>query len=935
MKKVIEAFTRNRVFASIVLVLILMAGGFASLTIVRENNPDFSLDMIMITVPYPGADPEAVEEGISQKIESVIDGMEGIKLYTTHSSENVAVAIVEVREDYDTDKILNRIRTRLDAVSTFPLDAERPVIEKMHIGEQVLLLSLSGNMSERRIKEWSERIKDGIQQLPGVTRVGILGTRDYEIGIEISEERLREYGLTLGQVADAIRRSNLNLAGGTIRTRGEEIRVRTVGRKYTGEELSSIVVLARPGGDIVTLDRLATINDGFVEESINTIVNGKPALLLSVLKADKEDALNISRVVTAYVKKKQQALPEGANLTILYDNTEILLRPLIDLMVKNGLIGLCIVLIFLWAFLDIRLSFWVGIGIPVSFAGALAILWAIGGTLNQISLMGLIMVIGIIVDDAIVVGESIYVHRKQGESPIKAAVEGLSEVALPVIAAVITTIVAFIPLAYISGIMGKFISILPTVVIACLAVSLVECLILLPAHLSHLPDPNVEVKTFNPFKRFFDNLHRLTNWGMVWFVDHIYTPFLEKTLYWRYITFCVAISILLLTIGLVRGGILKFRAMPDIDGFIVTANIKFPDGTPAEATLNALDRMDEALSKLNEETETRSGDPLVQTRLSILGRAISDMGGGYGPNFGAMQVMLLESDKRGIHSKDIIVGWEKEIGSIPGAESLTFAGMESGPPGSAIEVWLQGQNMDDILTASDDLMDRLRQYDGVYQIRSDYSPGKNEMRLKLKPEARGLGLTVSDLAGQVYSGFYGNEALRLQRGRDDIRVKVRYTAEERSRISDLERVRIRTRNGREVPLLSVADISFEHGYSTITRTNGTRRVMVSADVDSRRANANEILGDLGGFFKELESRHQGLKVALQGEQEKMRDSLGSLLISFPLAIIGIFAIVATIFRSYAQPFVITTTIALTVLGTVFIALLFTVIPWMLSFIAIS
>jgi multidrug efflux pump subunit AcrB len=915
MKRVLAAFARNTVFANIILVLIFLSGGIATMSMIRENFPEFSLDMITISVPYPGADPEEVEEGISRKIEEAIEGQEGIKQYTTNSSENVGTAIIEVKEDYDVGDVLEKIRSRVDAISSFPVDAEKPVITELTLKDPVMLLYFSGDMSERRIKEWSERIKDEIQQVPEVSQVQIFGARGYEISIEVSEKRLREYGLSFDRIVDAIRRNNLNLAGGTIRTQGEEIRVRTMGRKYTGETLSSIVVLARPEGEIITLDRLATINDGFTEDPINALINGEPSVLLMVYKTQEEDALVISEAVQKYISQKERQLPAGTNIKILYDNTDML-RSRIDLLVRNGMIGLMIVFILLWTFLNARLSFWSGMGIPISIAGALAILWAVGGTINMISLFGLIMVLGIVVDDAIVVGEAIYFHRKQGKPPLKAAVDGVCEVGMPVIAAVITTIVAFIPLLYIGGIMGKFIAIMPVVVISCLAVSLVECLMLLPAHLSHLPDPNVRNNNMNRLARRLETVHRLTSSGMEWFVARIYTPLLSKALHYRYISFCIAISVLLLTIGLVKGGILKFEVFPEIDGFIMTSTVEFPSGTPPDVTSHAIEKIDAALLRLAEHTQTRSGDPLIEDRLSLIGQTLEDLPKS-GPHFGSVQAILLDSERRGIHSKDLMVKWEKEIGPIPGVKSLTFTGLKAGPPGSPIEVWLQGHDMNDILGAADDLMDRLRKFEGVYQIRSDFSQGKNELRLELKPEARTLGLTVDDLARQIYAGYYGDEAVRLQRGRDDIRIKVRYTADERSRISDLERVRIRTPNGYKVPLISVADISFAPGYSTIIRTGGMRRVAVSADVDTKKANANEIFSELDlNFFPQLKRQYPELHVALQGEQKKMRESFDSLYVSYPLAILGIFIIIATMFRSYAQPFVILFTVPFGIIGAV-------------------
>jgi len=915
MKKVLAAFARNTVFANIVLVMIFVSGWFATKSMIRETFPEFSLDMIIVSVPYPGADPEEVEEGISRKIEEAIEGVEGIKLYTTESRENQGTANIEIKEDYDVNAVLDDVRTKINAISTFPVDAEKPVIYELTLKDPVIMLYLSGNMSERRLKEWSEQLKDEIQQLPPVSQVGIFGTREYEIGIEVSEQRLREYGLSFDQVSDAVRRSNLNLAGGTIRTKGEEIRIRTMGRKYSGPELSSIVVLATPKGDVITLDRVAEIVDGFSEDPIDATINGDASVMLIVYKTKEEDSLAISKAVQKFVEDKNKILPTGANLKVLYDNTDML-RDRINLLVKNGIIGLSIVFALLWMFLNLRLSFWGGMGIPISIAGALAIVWALGGTINMISLFGFIMVLGVIVDDAIVVGEAIYVHRKSGKPPLQAAVDGVSEVGMPVVAAVVTTIVAFIPLAYVGGIMGKFISILPVVVISCLAVSLVECLILLPAHLSHLPDLNAAEQNMSKLQRRIDVVHRITSRGLEWFVKNMYYPFLRHALNWRYVSLCTAIAILLITLGLVRGGIIKFQVFPAIDGFIMTSQVEFPAGTPPAVTRNALDQVEGALLRLAEKTQTKSGEPLLEDRLTLVGGTLSDIPS-YGPQYGAVQAILLPSERRGIHVDDLMVAWEQEVGRISGVKSLTFEGLSAGPPGAPIEVWLQGSDMGHILAASDELMARLEKFDGVFQIRSDFSPGKNEMRLTLKPEARALGLTVNDLARQVYAGYYGDEAVRLQRGRDDIRVKVRYTADERSRMSDLERVRIRTPEGHEVPLFSVAEVSLSPGFSTITRTDGLRRVAVSADVDSNKANANEIFAELiKSFFPALKDKYPDVHVALQGEQKKMRESFSSLYVGFPLAVLGIFIIVATMFRSYAQPFVILFTIPFGIIGSI-------------------
>ena len=916
MKKILAAFAANTVFANIVMVMIFLGGALALGTMLRESFPQFSLDMISVQVLYPGADPEEVEEGIVLKIEEALETVEGIKQYTATSAENMGSATIELQDGYDLTEVLDNVKAKIDAVSTFPVDAEKPVVTEVLMKDSVMLLALSGALSEKQLKSYADRIREEIRLLPGISQVEVFGVRDYEISIEVSEKQLRRYGLTFDQVAKAIRKSSINLHGGTIRTSGEEIRVRTVGRKYTGRELAEVVVLAGPGGELVTLGRLATIRDGFTEDPIHAVIDGVPAVFVMVFKTTEEDALYISNTVSDYLRIKAQQLPPGIHLTDFYDNTQAL-RARISLLTRNGLLGMGLVFFLLWLFMDLRLSFWGGMGIPISLAGALFILWAMGATINMVSLFGFIMVLGIVVDDAIVVGESIYVHRMLGEPPLKAAVEGVAEVAMPVFAAVITTVVAFIPLAYVGGIMGKFIAILPTVVISCLLISLIECLFLLPAHLSHLPDLNNVPPPGNPVSRLLSRCQQFMQDGLVRFVQQRYLPLIDRVLHWRYVSLAVALATLLLTLGLVKGGLVKFQVFPKIDGFVITSTVEFPEGTPPEVTSRALERIEQGFLRVAARMPTGSGEPMIKKRLTLVGQTLGEKMGRNGPNLGSVQFILLESEKRGIHSNDLLVEWEREVGSLPGVRALTFHGLSAGPGGAEIEIWLQGQSMADILAAAGEVQEKLKSFEGVIQIRSDYAAGKNELRLHLKPEARTLGLTVEDLARQVNAAFYGQEAFRVQRGRDDIRVKVRYTQEERSRLTDFKRMRIRTSTGQEVPLLSVADVDFGPGYSTIIRTDGLRRVAVTADVDPKRANSQEIFADLSsGFFQELEGRYPGLHISLQGSKKNMRESFSSLKVTFPLAVVGIFVIVATIFRSYVQPVVILFTVPFGIIGAI-------------------
>ena len=910
MRSILAAFTRNTVFANILLLFFFVVGLFASLNMIRETFPEFSLDYITITVPWPGADPEEVEEGISRKIEEAIEAIEGIKTYTSTSMENAGTVLVEVDERFDTAEVKDKIRNEVEAISTFPTEAEKPVTEELLLRSEVMMVSLAGaDLDERQLKEWAERVKEAIQILPEVSQVQIMGAREYEIGIEVSEERLREYGLTFAEVSQAVRLSSMNLSGGVVRTVGEDIRLRTIGRKYTGEELAEIVVMAAPDGDVITLDRIARIDDGFTDNSLVSRLNGKPAITVAVLKTQEEDALAIASAVRDWVTEQQSVLPEGLEMSI-WNDTSIMLEGRISLLLRNGAIGLILVFTVLWLFLDMRLSFWAGMGMPISITGALGIMWALGATINMVSLFGLIMVLGIIVDDAIVVGESIYVARKRGLGPMEAAIEGTREVAMPVIGAVTTSIVAFIPLGYVGGIMGKFIAIVPIVVIACLVISLVECLILLPAHLNHLPDPNNKSK-----KKSGLQTHRHTNAWLEWFMEHVYGPFIRTCLRWRYVSLAVAVTVLMLAIGIVRGGIVQFEVFPSIDSDILTATVEFPDGTPLAVTENAIVQLEGALDRIGEWEKTDTGEPLVKNTFALIGSVIEEGPPRFGNHLGAVRVELLESQRRGIFFEDLAAHWEEEVGSIPGVISLTVSGMETGPPGAAIEVWLQGHDMEALKRAAEDLKDELATYDGVYQIQDDYRPGKNELKFSLKREARVLGLTVADLARQVHAGYFGEEAFRLQRGRDDIRVRVRYTATERSQIAELEQRRIRTPQGYEVPLHSVANIEYGSGLTNIKRTDGMRRIAVTAEVNTSKANTDEIVADMEKeYFKELKAAYPGLVVDFQGEKKKSQESLGSLAITFPVALIGIYIIIATIFRSYIQPLIIMITVPFGIIG---------------------
>ncbi len=923
MNKFLGYFVENRVFANILTILILLSGLISLFLMRRELFPEFSLDMITVLIPYPGADPEEVEEGICRKIEEAIDMVEGIKRYTTVASENMGMATIEVMDSYDVREVYDKVRNAVDSISTFPKDAEKPIINEVTIRREVIQVVLSGNLTDRIMKEYAEQIKDELQALPEISQVTVFGTKQYEIGIEVSEEMLRKYGITFSQVANAVRANNLNIPSGLIRTKGAEIRVRTMGRKYYADQLAKIVVLSLPTGEVITLDRIANIRDDFVEDPIIATYNGEKCVVIACFRTQEEDDIAIADAVYKYVNEKAKSLPPNVKLSVWLDRSRMI-KARLSLLRDNGIQGLIIVVVLLLMLMNARLSFFVTLGIPISFAGALSILYLRGDSINMMSLFGMIMVLGMLVDDAIVIGEAIYYHRQKGNSPLKSAILGVEEVGLPVIGAVTTTIVAFLPLLFVRGIMGKFIKILPVVVISALSVSLFEALFLLPAHLNDLPDLSHTLANSDTRKHPLRRLRWFFSDSLDWLVERIYLPFVSKTVKNRYLTLAVFIFVAFAVFGMLRGQIIKFEVFSKVDGDFLSAEIEFPAGTPISVTESAVREVENALRRVAEKFKTLTGEPMIKGVFSVVGQS---SGGGFNPQSGSnraeIRVELLPSERRGIHSERITSAWSEEVGEIPGVLKQSFQSMGGGPRGTGIELWLRSEDLEELLLAKEEIKERLRSYEGVYQIEDDYRPAKIEARFRLKPEGYTLGLTLDSLGRQLASGFFGEEAVRIQRGRDDIRIRVRYPREDRSYLSILNDVRIRTPQGYEVPLLTVADVEYVPGFATITRVDGMRRVIVSADVDTNKANSTEITMDLAeNFLPALQRKYPGLIWSFEGPEQTSRDALSSLKVGFPLALLGIFLIISSIFHSYSQPILIMLSIPFGIVGALIGHLIF-------------
>ncbi len=912
-------FALNHVAANLLMFLIIAAGFLAIFDAKLEVFPEFSLDMINIMVPYRGASPADVEEGVCLRVEEAIAGVDGIKRMTSSAAEGVGSTLVEVEEYANTTDVLDDIKTEIGTIITFPDETEKPVITELKTRHKVISVVVFGDASEKTLKKLAEQIRDDLTAMENISQVSMSGVRPYEISIEVSEENLRRYNLSFDDVSRAVRESSLDIPAGSVKTSGGEILVRTKGQKYHGPEFEKIIVLTRNDGTEVKLSDIAEVRDDFEDVDLYSRFDGKRAASVLVSRIGEEDALDIARTVKRYINEKRKSLPEGVSVALWEDDTEFL-KARMNLLKRNGYIGLVLVFLCLTLFLNLRLAFWTTMGIPISFFGAFYLMPLFDVSINMMSLFAFIMSLGLVVDDAIVVGENIFAYRQQGMDRVAAAIRGVKEMAMPVTLAVLTTMFAFMPLAYTGSIMGKILRVLPIVVISVLAFSLVEALLILPAHLS-----SERFSKKSRIVRFTDKINSWTEIRLLKFVNGPFADFVLRAVKWRYVTLSVGIAIFLITISFIAGGYLKFVFFDTIEADNMIATLTMPQGTPVEQTREIIERIEKSAFQVLEEFDSkRQGKPSLMKHIATTvgaqpslergGPVQVDMGAVAKSHLAEVNVELLGGEERDVSSVALKNRWRELVGEVPGVSSLTFMS-EFVSTGNAIEVELSHQNFDDLLKAAEDFKGILHQYAGVEDIADSFEPGKAELKLDLKDTGRTLGLTLSDLARQVRQGFYGDEIQRIQRGRDDIRVMVRYPEQERKSLADVDNMRIRLSDGTEIPFNTVAEVQHGRGYSTIRRVDRRRVVSVSTDVDGAVANANEINAELDAkVLPSLARKYPGLQYRHAGEQREINESLSTLIPNFGIALLAIYGLLAVQFRSYSQPVIVMSAIPFGVVG---------------------
>ncbi|MFT7640924.1 MAG: HAE1 family hydrophobic/amphiphilic exporter-1, partial [Pirellulaceae bacterium] len=854
MKSIVRWSINNSAGLNIIVIAVLAVGTLAFIALRRESFPEFDLDRILVTVVYPGAAPQEVEQAICLKIEAAVRSVEGIKKVTSVASEGAGNIVLELESNVlDPDQVVDDVRSAVDRIPSFPEESEDAEIAMVTSRRTAIRVGIIGpatedERGELKLRQLAEQVHDDLLLLAEISQVDVSGGRNYQVDIEIPEETLRAHNLTLRRVAETVRRENRELPAGSIRSESQEVLLRANNRKTRGVDIAKIPLVTQTNGAVLTVGDLGTVRDEFVDTAAVSQINGKPGLALTVQRSKTEDLLLVVDAVKKYVSEKN--MPYGYKL-ITWGDKSIEVRSRLELLLKNGWQGLLIVLVLLVLFLEIRLAFWVAMGIPFVFMITGSYLYLTGQTLNMISMFAFVMALGIVVDDAIVIGENIYVHRGMGKNFRQAAYDGTVEVMPSVVASVSTTIVAFSPLLFVSGVMGKFMAVMPAAIIAMLVASLVESVTILPCHLSHHDSLLFTFGRiiFYPFTWVItvaEWANKRASAGLAWFIETVYSPTLHWSLNHRIVVLAGCVGIMIGCAGLINSGIVRTNFFPKLDGNSLSANITFPDGTPESVTDKWTQHIEDAFWRVSDRYE-KQGSKVASVSYRTVGQQVSSEGPGgsgqsssSGSHVGTVEIELLSTEFRDIRSDRIAADWRKEVGVVPGTEELSIAARGGGPGGIAIEfkVLADTDHTDELNAMVDRCKEEMENFPGTFDVKDDSVPGKWEYRFRIKEQATAMGVRLSDLAESVRGAFYGEEVMRLQRGRHEVKLMVRYPKEQRQTLSNFDEIRVRLDDGHERPITELVEIDIVRGYSEINRIDQMRSITVSSDLDEKVGNAD-------------------------------------------------------------------------------------------------
>ena len=920
MNGIISWFAKNTVSANLLMVGVIVVGAMTVGTLKQEVVPMVEMQAAVISVIYPGAAPLEVEQGVCLPIERAVQGLSGVDKVNSTAKENIGVVTVEFLEGVDRNDIVNDVKTAVDAIDNFPQDSERPQVKLLDMIGKVMDVVIWGDTSHSELRKATNIVESQLLAHPGITLVSLSNAPPFQISIEVEQSMLNRYQLSFDEITAAIQSSSVDIPGGSLLADSGEILLRSNGQAYDRKDLEKIVIRNNGNGGSLLLKDIANIKDGFAETEQFNRFNSKPATILSVFRVGNQETLVLADYVNEALDKAKAKLPEGIHLSIKSDDTKIL-NSRLDLMLRNGKAGLMLVLIALAFFLRLRVALWTTIGIPIAFLGAILLMPWFDVSINLISLFGFIVVLGIVVDDAIVVAENIHEKRRSGMDGLRAAIEGAQEMSKPVIFAVLTTITAFIPMLFMPGSMGKFARNIPLIVIAVLIFSLVEALLILPAHLRYLP---LETKDDKPGP--WGKVQGAADRSVEFMINKLYRPVLGWAMPNRYLLMGISVAALVSTIGYVSSGRVNFNFFPQIEADDVIVDIQMPLGVPVSQTENAIMRVESAAKLLQTELFNADGLPIIESITTAVGAQPTkfkqqQMGGGTGDNssgahLAEVHLELLGAEFRQITGNEIIERLSAKVGPIAGAENVSYSADLISSPGD-IDLRVTGRDLDEILSVSKQLQTDLQKIAGVRLVSDTYQVGKRELNIELLPQGEALGLSLGSVGRQIRQAYYGSLVQSFQRDSDEVEMYVRLPREARESLYSLNTMLINTPSGSRVPLSYVASIGEGRGAAQIDRYSRMRSIRVQAQIDKRATSPDSVLSKLNErSIPALRSRYPEIEISLAGQQEEQKEFMGSLQRTNLLALLAIFILLAIPLSSYIQPLIIMSAIPFGMIGAI-------------------
>ena len=915
MKKIITYFIKYPVAVNVMIIAFIAFGFIGAFSMKSSFFPLVDSQLIRISLAYPGASPAEMEEGVVLKIEDNLKGIVGVERVTSVSRENSASVNVEVEKGKNIDIVLSDVKNAVDRVPSFPSGMEPPVIAKVESVRPTISFTVSGeNVSLKALKQYARSIENDIRGIEGISQVAISGYPDEEIEIAIRENDLRAYKLSFTEVANAIRNSNILITGGNIKTADEDYLIRASNRSYFGVELQNIIVRTEANGTIIRLKDVAELRDTWSENPDRLYYNGNLAIDITVSNTNNEDLISSADKIKVYIEKYNQE-QQNVQLSVTRD-LSITLNDRTALLAKNAISGILLVLFFLALFLNLRLAFWVAFGLPISFLGMFIFAAQLGVTINVLSLFGMIIVIGILVDDGIVIGENIYHHYYDlGKSKIRAAIDGTMEVIPPIVSAILTTIIAFSTFFFVDGRIGSFFGEVSTIVILTLSVSLIEALIILPAHIAHSKAldrkrlENGDEKKTNTVDAFFKKINKGADSLLGKFRDNYYVPFLKFSLNNKFFIFCVFAASLSISFSALGGGIIKSSFFPRIASDRVQITLNMPQGTNEKITDSVISFIEEKVWLVNKEYTEKQTDN-EQVIQNIIKRV------GPGSANATLSVNLLPGETRDFSSPEITNAIQKKVGKVYGVESLVF-GSGGNFGGSPVAISLLGNNIKELKAVKAELKEELENNPLLKDVTDNDPAGIKEVRIKLKDNAYLLGLNLQTIMSQIRFGFFGFQAQRFQRGQDEIKVWVRYDKKDRSSIKNLDDMRIITPTGTRIPFSEIANYTIERGDISINHLEGKREIQITADLKDLSASETEILDNIKtNIMPEILSKYPTVSPLYEGQNREANKTTDSLMLVGPIILLLIYIVIAFTFRSYSQPILLIIMIPFSMIGVI-------------------